>query len=182
MINGVKHAVHGSFYLIVASLTTMTVLAVVNVSRAAGEKNKPTGLSLVGVIQIERNASGQVARVVIVNEKAKLPKELMDLLPKYKNTDKLARSSIEKLARKQRLFTEWEVNPVLQFQAGDISYWFEQEKSSWNVELQFFARRIVIESAETAEADIPSQGDLSALSSPVFSWLHKNARAKWKKK
>ena len=141
------------------------------------QDDRATSLSLSNVLRIEKNASSRVTAVTI-DESASVPRQLVDLLP-AKDTRKLTKPEIKKLAAKHRLFTEWKVNPGLHFQDGDVSYWFEQELSASNVELQLLARRIVIEQAETANATIPSQGDLSALSSPVFSWLHKAAVAKW---
>ena len=125
-----------------------------------------------------KNKTGRATKV-FVEEKAKVPKKLLALLP-AKDTRKLSKSEIRKLAEKHRLMKEWEVNPVLKFKGGDIAFFYEENLSAWDVELQFISRRIVLERAEEEEATISSQGDLSALSNPVYSWLHKAARKKWK--
>jgi hypothetical protein len=121
----------------------------------------------------------KVVKNVTIEKETPVPKELLDLLPKKKDLSKLTRTQIQDLAEKNRLFKEWEVNPVLQFQDGDISYWYEQGKAAWNLELQFLARRIIIERAEKAKGKIPSKGDLSAFSEPVFSWLQELASKNW---
>lgn len=163
-----------------AVITTVLVSIPTGIVWAEDDDAKAKRIPLQNVVHIQRNKTGRATKV-IVEEGAKVPKELLVLLPS-KDTRMLSKSQIRELAGKHRLMEEWEVNPVLKFKAGDISFFYEEHLSAWDVELQFLARRIVLESAEEEEATIPSQGDLSALSNPVYSWLHKAARDKWKSK
>lgn len=133
-------------------------------------------IKLQGVVRIQRNKT-KLATKVFVEEGAKVPNELLALLPSQ-DTRKLNKSEIRELADKHRLLDEWKVNPQLKFMDGDISLFYNESLSARNVELQFMARRIVLEKAEEEGTTIPSQGDLSALSQPVFSWLHSAARGK----
>jgi hypothetical protein len=149
----------------------------VGVVAEEGASSKNAKLSFANRIHITKNADGQM-KTVIVNTNEKVTQEMLDLLPK-KDENKLSKIQIRKLAEDQRLFNDWEVNPVLQFQDGDISYWYEQSLPAWKLQLQFLARRAVLEVAEKEEATIPSQGDLSALSNPVFSWLYQVTSKKW---
>jgi len=133
--------------------------------------------SLERVICIERNNSGRVTAVT-VEDAASVPAQLSDLLPQRDNR-KLGKEEIRALATKHRLFTEWNVNPGLCYQGGDISYWFEHDLVAWKLELEFLARRIVLEQAELTKGTIPTQGDLSAYSRTVYSWLYKATAKKW---
>ena len=147
------------------------------ISQAMAEEDANSIPSLQRIVRIEKNSEQQVTTVIVDNT-AKAPAELLSLLPQ-KDPNVLTKIQIRDVAQKNRLFTVWEVNPGLRFQDGDISYWYEQKLPAWDLELQFLARRIVIERAEEAKGRIPSQGDLSALSQPVFSWLHELASKNW---
>jgi hypothetical protein len=157
-------------------LILIGAICTINTSIAKEDTNS---LPLKNIVRIEKG-EGQIVKHVTL-EPGPIPKELNDILPENKDISKPTKTQIKNLAEKNRLFEEWEVNPVLQFQDGDISYWYEQGKPAWNLELQFLARRIVIERAEEAKGKIPSQGDLSALSQPVFSWLYEEASKNWEK-
>jgi|WetSurMetagenome_2_1015567.scaffolds.fasta_scaffold261128_1 hypothetical protein len=167
----------------VAMSVTVMFMALVIANSAFSEQSaqpKNEQLPLSGIVLLNKNAQGQATSVVL-DEKAETPKALLDLLPAKKDTRKLTKEEIRQVAEKNRLFNDWDINPVLRFQDGDISAFSKEDLPAWNIELQFLARRIVIEAAEREKAKIPSQGDLSALSNPVFSWLYDLARKKWEK-
>lgn len=82
-------------------------------------------------------------------------------LPAIADPQSPTRAEVHELAGFYGLFTRWQVNPHLSFEAGDVSFWAEQGLGAAELEVEFESRRMVLERAERTGQFIPSQGDLS---------------------
>ncbi len=91
--------------------------------------------------------------------------------PQINNIERPSKAEIRQLAKFYNLFNTWKVNPHLSFQAGDISYFYEQELSLEQLKIEFESRRIVLERAEKSGKIIDTQGDLSYYAEQVQSEL-----------
>lgn len=103
------------------------------------------------------------------------------LLPD-RNTKRLEKPKINDLAKEYGLFGTWSVNPHLRFRDGDISFFYEQDLTAWEVTLEFIARSAVLHAAESKQAKIASPGDLSHWATKVYGGLVKKTREKWNAK
>ena len=83
-------------------------------------------------------------------------------LPRIADSARPSREEVRELARSYDLFDHhWQVNPHLQFEEGDISYWSERCLTKQELMREFEARQMVLRQAETSGEKIPLQGDLS---------------------
>lgn len=73
------------------------------------------------------------------------------------------------LAERAGILRKWTVNPVLAFNGGDVSFFFERRYPRYRLEAEFRARRVVLESAELEKVYIPTQGDLSEMATPIVA-------------
>lgn len=109
----------------------------------------------------------------------RIPSTLLAQLPTPgDNTPLLDARKIKTLAERYELYQSWESNPTLCFDDGVIAYWSKQGRPAWELELRFLSRRLVLESAERAQARIPSPGDLSYWAERVYPVLFKKAQEK----
>jgi hypothetical protein len=93
--------------------------------------------------------------------------------PRITDSTNVSKDEVRSLAEYYGLFRNWNVNPHLKFQTGDVSFFFEQHLSETVYQLQFDSRRIVLERAEQTGRRIPTQGDLSALAQEIQAQLIK---------
>lgn len=77
------------------------------------------------------------------------------------NPQRLTKSEVRNLAQFYNLMQRWHTNPHLQFEEGDISYWYERNLSEEDLKREFESRRIILERAEKSGEVINTQGDLS---------------------
>jgi hypothetical protein len=87
--------------------------------------------------------------------------------PPIRNSQKLSKDEIRKLADFYELTKGWKFNPHLKMKGGDISYWYEQGLSENEIKLEFESRRIVLERAEKNHQVIDTEGDLSHLAQKI---------------
>jgi len=73
----------------------------------------------------------------------------------------LSKNDVRILARQNDLLTPTKTNPHLVFQDGDIAWWFDRDLSAAQLNIQFQARRAVLQEADRKNEYIPEQGDLS---------------------
>ena len=90
--------------------------------------------------------------------------------------ENLSEEDIERLANNFGLLNEIRMNPGLRFQEGDISYWYEQGLSRTEYELEFLARKIVLEAAAENEVNIGDSGELSAAAQDIMFYLVQEKR------
>jgi hypothetical protein len=91
--------------------------------------------------------------------------------PVIKNPAKLTRLEVHDLANFYELTRKWPVNPQLQFDDGDISYWYQRGLSEQELRKHFEARRLILQSAEKSGRKIPTKSDLSALAEQIVADL-----------
>ncbi len=91
--------------------------------------------------------------------------------PIIKNPAKLTRLEVNDLADFYELTRKWPGNPHLQFDDGDISYWYQRGLSEQELRKQFEARRLILQRAEKSGRKIPTKGDLSALAEQIVADL-----------
>ena len=91
--------------------------------------------------------------------------------PTPENPQRPSKVDIRQLAEFYGLTRRWRANQHLQYQEGDISYWYEQNLDEEQLRLEFESRRIVLERAESAGERIETQGDLSYLAEKVRATL-----------
>lgn len=103
-----------------------------------------------------------------------------DLLPEKREDRIPHRNEIYEFAELYDLTKPSKENPQLRFKEGDIAYWTEQQLSVWEIQLEFYSRSIVLETADLNNASISSQGDLSHFAQKLYPYLYKAAREKWK--
>lgn len=83
-------------------------------------------------------------------------------LPQIADSAKLSKDEVRELARSYDLIGhKWQVNPHLEFQEGDISYWTEQGLTKKQLGCEFESRQRALQDAETNGEKIRTQGDLS---------------------
>jgi len=83
-------------------------------------------------------------------------------LPQVADSAKLSKDNVRELARCYDLIGhKWQVNPHLEFQEGDISYWTEQGLTKKQLGCEFESRQKALQDAETTGEKIRTQGDLS---------------------
>lgn len=162
------------FTLIVCFLAPGATLAVVYAEEAEqDDKSKPRH----PWIHVRKDGEGKL--VAIEADAKKIPKDIIRLLTPKKDEQKLNRDKIRELAKKHKLLALTDVNPHLRFKDGDISYWAEQNLAAWELELEFLARRLVLEVADRDEAVVPTQGDLSHWATKLYVTLYKKASENW---
>ena len=72
-----------------------------------------------------------------------------------------------------------DVNPHLRFQDGDIAFFAEQSLAAWEIELEFLARKLVLEAADREDVVIQDPGELAHAASKVYSTLYQRTRKSW---
>ena len=83
---------------------------------------------------------------------------------------------IKRLADSYGLLNESELNPHLSFLDGDISYWYEQGLSLRRLNLEFSARKIVLDVADREGMIISDQGKLSWAVQSIMAKILKRRR------
>lgn len=86
---------------------------------------------------------------------------------------------VEKEAERYGLMRRSIENPNLRFKTGDLAYWAEQGLQLWELQLEFYARKLVLDAADKYGAEIPTQGDLSHFAQRIYSKLYRTARIQW---
>jgi len=80
---------------------------------------------------------------------------------------------IKKMARKYGLLDESKYNPHLSLLGGDIAYWFEQGVSLNRLNLEFSARKTVLDVADREKFFISDQGILSYAAQSIMAQILK---------
>ena len=80
------------------------------------------------------------------------------------------RNETEQIAKHCGMFTQWTVNTHLKFQDGDISY-FTGKFNAFELEIQFRARRLILDKADKINFRIDEPGDLSQKSKCIEALL-----------
>ncbi len=75
--------------------------------------------------------------------------------------DTVSLQTVERLARSFRLTEKTSTNPQLAFGGAELSYWQRQNLSEPELELQFEARRIILDAADRQNVRIQDQETLS---------------------
>jgi hypothetical protein len=115
-------------------------------------------------LEVLKDEEGKIAGLRV--DPRKIPGEVLDRIPKAGDDTPLRDpAQIAALAEQYGLFHSREANPHLTFDDGDIRYWSEQKRPAWELEMEFFSRRLVLDAAEGAGARIPSPGDLTKAAS-----------------
>nr|VFK79509.1 MAG: hypothetical protein BECKSD772D_GA0070982_105220 [Candidatus Kentron sp. SD] len=118
--------------------------------------------------EVESSAEGDIA--IMVDE---LPAERLEKLATLPD--------VEREAERYGLMRRSIENPHLRFKTGDLSYWAEQGLQLWELQLEFYARKLVLDAADKHGAEIPTQGDLSHFAQRIYSKLYRTARIQWGK-
>jgi hypothetical protein len=100
-----------------------------------------------------------------------LPPDIASVLRAPKFTTELSRDQIRELAIQHQLFAIHPVNPQLCFIEGDVTFWQKQRRAGWELELEFLARRLLLETADRAHIKIATQGILSYYSRQLYNKL-----------
>jgi len=87
-------------------------------------------------------------------------------------------SVVRKIAVKIGLLNKTKVNPHLAFQPGDISYFAEMGLSIIDLEVEFRARKLLLERADAVNIKILQPGDLSEKAKPTID----NLRRAWEER
>jgi len=128
-------------------------------------------------LEVLKDKDGVLVEIRV--EPRKIPQSVLDQLPTLgDNTPVRDKAQIQALAERYELYQSWETNPHLRFDDGVIDYWSKQGRPAWDLELQFLSRRLVLESAERAQARIPYPGDLSRWAERIYPLLLKKAQEK----
>jgi len=114
-----------------------------------------------------------------------IPVEIKDIKREAKNLPRLEKANpqivekkiVEGLARSCGLFDTWKINNHLRFQEGDIAYFAERKFTLLELEIQFRARKLVLEKADELGIHIDEPGDLSQKSKRIEALL----RDEWQK-
>jgi hypothetical protein len=124
----------------------------------------------------------EIARFVKGLDENNLPEDVVALLPKTKNTEIADLKRIEEFAKQCDLLDDWQHNPHLKFKGGDLSWWTEQKLPSWELQIEFLARKMILDEAEHQHIGLDGydQGALSALATMVYPVLWKKAQKLWK--
>jgi len=85
----------------------------------------------------------------------------------------LTRARVEKLAREFGLLEKTETNPHLAFLENDISYWHKQNLDENRLQLEFAARKLVLESADKQRVAISDKETLSLAARQIIPILQK---------
>jgi hypothetical protein len=100
-----------------------------------------------------------------------LPAEIAAVLGAPKVTTGLARDQVRELAMRHQLFAVHAMNPQLRFIEGDVTFWLHQRRAGWELELEFLARRLLMEAADRAQVKIATQGTLSYYARRLYGKL-----------
>lgn len=125
-------------------------------------------------LEIERGVDGRIVSLWI--DPGAIPKETLRSLPRVEDKKKLAKQEVKELAEKYGLFDTRSVNPHLVFDDFAIEWWSQRERVSWELELEFLSRRMVLDVAERDKIVIPAHGDLSYLADKLLPILMKKSR------
>jgi hypothetical protein len=128
---------------------------------------------------IKKNQYGVLEELAVKEED--IPKKVLADLPRERDQRILDEQEVRELAVKHGLFNPRRVNPVLCYGDGDITYWTEQGRAAWKLELEFLARRLLLDAAERHEIILLSRGQLTNWSQRIYFVLLKKTRAHWKK-
>ena len=174
------------FSYLIFFFSAVLVMAQVRSGCSSAEKNSSRGDSNSGVnsVNVSKKAGDKKVKVIgftIGDQTVKVDEQ--DIVPPVKKgmevvaafTDKTSptKSEIKKLAGEIGLLKEYETNPHLSFLDGDCAYWAEQGLSFKRLEIEFTARKIVLEAADKKGVIIPTQGDLSSAAQQIMGELLK---------
>jgi len=104
-------------------------------------------------------------------ENERIEKEALEF-SNSKNEDTIItdRNETRRIATQCGMFNSWNVNSHLKFQDGDISY-FTGKFNAFELELQFRARRLLLEKADEKRIRLDEPGDLSQKSKRIEAQL-----------
>nr|VFJ91537.1 MAG: hypothetical protein BECKH772B_GA0070898_1001832 [Candidatus Kentron sp. H]VFK03611.1 MAG: hypothetical protein BECKH772A_GA0070896_103393 [Candidatus Kentron sp. H]VFK06214.1 MAG: hypothetical protein BECKH772C_GA0070978_103343 [Candidatus Kentron sp. H] len=104
---------------------------------------------------------------------------MADELPAERLEKRATLSDVKKEAERYGLMRPRIENPGLRFKTGDLAYWTEQGLQLWELQLEFYARKLVLDAADKHGAEIPTQGDLSHFAQRIYGKLYRTARIRW---
>ncbi len=111
----------------------------------------------------------------------KIPREVLEELPSpYDRKIMTDRKLIQQMAQAKGLYEDRRVNPHLIFDDGVISWWIMQKRPSWELELEFLGRRLLLEAADRKGVYIPDPGYLGKWSERIYPYLKKRTLEKGK--
>lgn len=119
----------------------------------------------------------QLAKITIPDSKILIEAAKIPVEPEA-SISNLSKSDVENIINKIGLQTETQINPHLKFEEGDISYFYEQNLSKLQLELEFRSRKMVLDMAEESGTFINEPGDLSQKAKPIKARLLKAWRDK----
>jgi hypothetical protein len=108
---------------------------------------------------VQKDDNGYISELEV--KKELVPRDVLALLSNSKKTAVPGKEVIQQMARDNRLFDAWETNPHLCFVEGDIVWWSEQKRPVCEVEMEFLARKLLLEAADKGKVKIKDHGTLS---------------------
>jgi hypothetical protein len=118
---------------------------------------------------LKKDSDGKLSGLTIT-QKA-VPQSVVDVLPHKRTRTKLNDDQIRELMQKYHLFDEREVNSKVRFTDFNVAYWSKQDRPSWEMEVHFLARQLLLEEADRAKVIIETQAKLSRWSSQLYQAL-----------
>lgn len=101
----------------------------------------------------------------------KIKKEALEISnSNYDDSIITDRYKTEQIAKRCGMFNRWNVNAHLKFQVGDVSY-FTGKFNAFELEIQFRARKLILEKADENNIRLDEPGDLSQKSKSIEAQL-----------
>lgn len=156
--------------------------------------NAPIVVALIGALGViiaavlsKADGSGDVyinipsnkGDIQIALQQAEISQRISEQLSLQRDEHRPNRNEVRELAKKYHLLRRPKVNPQLRFKDGDIAFFAEQNLSTWEIELEFMARRLILDQADEKNVTILDQGALSASAQSVIPVLYNKARERW---
>jgi hypothetical protein len=152
----------------------MIILAAVIVSLATGvafgtllgmkrHREPPAWLSM------SKNTEGKINGLMIKGQE--IPPAVLTALPQVCEDSKLTREQVRELMDRYHLFDHRVTNDKLRCKEGNVTYWFEQNRPRWELEVVFLSRQLLLEEADRAMVVIDTQSELSRWSKRLYQVL-----------
>lgn len=114
----------------------------------------------------------KLAKIAIPDSRILLEASKMPVDPEA-SISNLNKSEVEKIIHEIGLQNESKINPHLKFEDGDISYFYEQNLTKLQLELEFRSRKMVLDMADEDNTFINEPGDLSQKAKSIKARLLK---------
>lgn len=118
---------------------------------------------------LKKDSDGKLSGLTIT-QKA-VSQSVVDALPRKRTMTKLNKDQISELMQKYHLFDERAINNDLRFTDFNVAHWSKQDRPSWEMEVQFLARQLLLEEADRAKVIIETPGKLSYWANKIYQVL-----------